>query len=176
MKKIYVVGIGLGAMDEMTVRAQKALADAQVIAGYEVYVDLIKPSFPDKTFITTPMRKEADRCAAALEAASQGHTVAVVCSGDAGIYGMAGLIYEMSEGSGAGIEVIPGVTAALSGAALLGAPLGHDCAIISLSDLLTPWEKIQRRLLAAAESDMCIVIYNPSSKKRADYLKRACDA
>ncbi len=175
MNKLYVIGIGPGSMDEMTVRAQKALSDADVIAGYEVYVDLVRPHFPDKEYITTPMRKEADRCEAALEAASRGCTVAVICSGDAGIYGMAGLIYEMAESYNVDIEVIPGVTAALSGAALIGAPLGHDCALISLSDLLTPWEKIEKRLLAAASSDMCIAIYNPSSKKRADYLKRACD-
>ncbi len=175
MNKLYVVGIGPGSTEEMTVRAQKALAEADIIAGYEVYAELIRPDYTDKTYLTTPMRKEAERCRLALDAASQGHTVAVICSGDAGVYGMVGLIYEMSEGYEVDIEVIPWVTAALSGAALLGAPLGHDFALISLSDLLTPWEKIEKRLLAAASSDMCIAIYNPASKKRADYLNRACE-
>ena len=175
MSKIYVVGIGPGAADEMTVRAQKTLERADVIAGYEVYVSLIKPLFPEKTYLTTPMRHEAERCQMALEAAKDGKNVALVCSGDAGVYGMAGLMYELSEGTDTEIEVIPGVTAALSGAALLGAPLGHDFAVISLSDLLTPWETIEARLEAAAKADLCVALYNPASKKRVDYLRRACE-
>ena len=175
MKKIYVVGIGPGAQDDMTIRAYEALESADVIAGYEVYIELIRPLFPHKEYLSTPMRREAERCQMALDAAENGSTVALVCSGDAGVYGMAGLMLELSENRGVEIEIIPGVTAALSGAALLGAPLGHDFAVISLSDLLTPWEKIEARLEAAAKADLCIAIYNPASKKRADYLQRACD-
>jgi precorrin-3B C17-methyltransferase len=121
------------------------------------------------------MKREVERCRAALDLASRGETVAVVCSGDAGVYGMAGLIYELSEEfPPIEIEIIPGVTAALAGAAALGAPLTHDFAVISLSDLLTPWELIEKRLCAAAEADFCIALYNPASKKRDDYLYKAC--
>lgn len=175
MKKIYVVGIGPGAQDDMTFRAYKTLESADVIAGYEVYIELIRPLFPNKEYLSTPMRHEAERCQMALDAAGNGSTVALVCSGDAGVYGMAGLMLELAENRGIEIGIVPGVTAALSGAALLGAPIGHDFAVISLSDLLTPWEKIEARLEAVAKADLCIAIYNPASKKRADYLQRACD-
>ena len=176
MSKLYVVGIGPGSAEDMTVRAMHALDDAQVIAGYGVYTDLVKPLFPDKEYLVTPMSKEAERCRMAIEAAQSGKSVAMISSGDAGVYGMAGLILEMAEGlSDIKVEVIPGVTAALSGAAVLGAPLGHDFAVISLSDLLTPWDLIEKRLDLAAQADLCIAIYNPSSVKRADYLRRACD-
>ena len=175
LNKLYVVGIGPGAPEEMTLRARKALEAAQVIAGYGVYVDLVKPMFPDKEYLTTAMRKETERCRMAIEAACEGKTVAMISSGDAGVYGMAGLIYELAEGRELQIEVVPGVTAALSGAAVLGAPLTHDFAVISLSDLLTPWEKIERRLEMAAAADFCIAIYNPSSLRRADHLRRACE-
>ena len=121
------------------------------------------------------MRKEADRCRMAIDAALTGRTVAMISSGDAGVYGMAGLIYELSEGKDVEIEVIPGVTAALSGGAVLGAPLTHDFAVISLSDLLTPWDKIEKRLECAAAADLCMAIYNPASHRRADYLRRACE-
>lgn len=159
----------------MTRRAMQALESAQIIAGYGVYADLIRPLFPDKEYLVTPMRREADRCRMAIDAALQGKIVAMISSGDAGVYGMAGLLCEMAEGLSVDIEIIPGVTAALSGAAVLGAPLGHDFAVISLSDLLTPWEKIEARLSLAAQADLCIALYNPSSIKRADYLQRACD-
>ena len=176
MKKLYVVGIGPGDAAGMTVRAVQALREAQVIAGYQVYADLIRPLYPEKEYIVTPMRQETERCRLAIEAALTGKTTAMVCSGDAGVYGMAGLILEIAEGvKELEIAVIPGVTAALSGAALLGAPLGHDFAVISLSDLLTPWEKIEKRLECAAAADFCIALYNPASRKRADYLRRACD-
>ena len=175
LNKLYVVGIGPGAPEEMTLRAKAALADAQVIAGYGVYVDLVRPLFPEKTYLTTAMRRESERCRMAIDAACGGKTVAMISSGDAGVYGMAGLIYELSEGRDLDIEVIPGVTAALSGAAVLGAPLTHDFAVISLSDLLTPWEKIERRLEMAAAADFCIAIYNPASVRRAGYLRRACE-
>lgn len=176
MNKIYIVGIGPGEYGQMTAKAVKALAESDVIAGYTVYVDLVQEFFPEKKFITTPMRRERERCVMAFQEASKGLTVAMVCSGDAGVYGMAGLIFELSpEFPDTQIEVVPGVTSALSGAALLGAPLGHDFCAISLSDLLTPWELIEKRLLAAAEADFAICLYNPASKKRKDYLKKACE-
>ena len=176
MSKIYVVGIGPGRDDEMTLRAKKALEESSCIIGYTVYIGLIKESFPDKKYIETPMMKERQRCKIALEEAKKGKTVSLVCSGDAGIYGMAGLMYETGrEQADTEIEVTPGVTAASSGAALLGAPLMHDFCVISLSDRLTSWKKIEKRLKAAAEGDFSIVIYNPESKSRAGYLKRACE-
>ena len=176
MNKIMVVGIGPGEYEQMTVRAAQALAKADVIVGYTVYVDLVKEHFPGKEFLTTPMRKEEERCRLAFEKASEGKCIAMICSGDAGVYGMSGLILEMGEEyPDTQIEIIPGVTAALSGAAVLGAPLIHDFCLISLSDLLTPWEKIEKRLRSASEADFSICLYNPSSKKRHDYLRRACD-
>ena len=174
MGKVYVVGIGPGAKDQMTVQAAKVLSECQVIVGYTVYIDLIKEEYPDKICLSTPMRQEVQRCRMALEEAGKEQNVAVVCSGDAGIYGMAGLVYELAaDYSGVEIEVVPGITAASGGAAILGAPLMHDFAVISLSDLMTPWEKIEKRLRMAAMADFVICIYNPSSRKRADYLKKA---
>lgn len=176
MNKIYVTGLGPGAADQMTIRARKVLEKCPVIIGYTVYIDLIREEFPDKTFLSTPMRKETDRCRMAFAEAQKGQDVAMVCSGDAGVYGMAGLICEVGKDyPDVGIEIVPGITAASGGAAVLGAPLMHDFAVISLSDLLTPWEKIERRVRAAAEADFVICIYNPASKKRADYLKKACE-
>lgn len=176
MNKIYVTGLGPGAEDQMTIRARKVLERCSVIIGYTVYIDLIRDLFPGKVFLTTPMRREADRCRMAFEEAEKGQDVALVCSGDAGIYGMAGLICEIGkEYPETEIEIVPGLTAASAGAALLGAPLMHDFAVISLSDLLTPWETIEKRLRAAAMGDLCVCIYNPSSKKRAGYLRRACE-
>lgn len=176
MSKIYVTGLGPGAADQMTIWARKVLEKCPVIIGYTVYIDLIREEFPDKTFLSTPMRKETDRCRMAFAEAQKGQDVAMVCSGDAGVYGMAGLICEVGKDyPDVGIEIVPGITAASGGAAVLGAPLMHDFAVISLSDLLTPWEKIERRVRAAAEADFVICIYNPASKKRADYLKKACE-
>lgn len=172
---IYVVGLGPGSPGQMTADALAALQKSDVIAGYNTYIDLVREQFPEKRFLSTPMRKETERCRMALEAARDA-TVSMVCSGDAGVYGMAGLMLELSETYGAPpIEIVPGVTAACSGAALLGAPLIHDFAVISLSDLLTPWELIERRLDAAGQADFCICIYNPSSVKRVGYLQKACD-
>ena len=175
MNKLYVIGIGPGAPDQMTRRAMDVLAGVDVIAGYGVYVDLVKPLFPEKEYLVTPMRKEVDRCRMAIDAAREGRTVAMISSGDAGVYGMAGLCLELAAGTDVDVEVIPGVTAALSGGAVLGAPLTHDFAVISLSDLLTPWDKIEKRLELAGEADLCIALYNPSSHRRSDYLKKACD-
>lgn len=175
LNKLYVIGIGPGAADQMTLRALRALESCDVIAGYGVYVDLVKPILKDKEYLVTPMRREAERCRMAIDCALRGKTVAMISSGDAGVYGMAGLIYELAGDQDLEIEVIPGVTAALSGGAVLGAPLTHDFAVISLSDALTPWEKIEKRLDCAAQADMCIAIYNPSSHRRPDYLHRACE-
>ena len=141
----------------MTMRAAEALRRCDVIVGYTVYVELVKEHFANKRFLTTPMKKEIERCRLAFEEANKGYTVAMICSGDAGVYGMSGLMLEIGqEYPHVEVEVIPGVTAANGGAAVLGAPLIHDFAVISLSDLLTPWD-------------------NPSSKKRHDYLQKACD-
>lgn len=176
MSKIYVVGIGPGAYDQMTGKAIRALNDSDVIIGYTVYVDLVKEHFAGKEFMTTPMKKEVDRCVLAFEEAKKNKTVSMICSGDAGVYGMAGLMYEVGRDyPEIELEIIPGVTAATGGAAVLGAPLIHDFCLISLSDLLTPWEKIEKRLLAAAQADFVVCLYNPSSKKRHDYLQKACD-
>ena len=174
--KIFVVGIGPGEYEQMTIRAVNALQSCDVIVGYTVYVDLVKEHFAEKEFLTTPMRREVERCRMAFEEAKKGRSVAMICSGDAGVYGMAGLMLEIGqEYPDISVEVIPGVTAALGGGAVLGAPLIHDFCLISLSDLLTPWEKIEKRLLAAAEADFVVCLYNPSSKKRHDYLEKACD-
>ena len=160
----------------MTIRADRALEESQVIVGYPVYVDLVKDRYPGKELLSTPMTQEADRCRMAIEEAKKGRTVSMVCSGDSGIYGMASLIYEILGGDPAvTVEVVPGLTAACSGGAVLGAPLTHDFAVISLSDRLTPWEKIEARLDYAAKADLSIVIYNPKSKGRPDHLRRACD-
>ncbi|MCQ2509868.1 MAG: precorrin-3B C(17)-methyltransferase [Lachnospiraceae bacterium] len=176
MSLIYVVGIGPGAYEKMTIEAAEALRSCDVIVGYTVYIDLVKDHFPGKEFLTTPMRKEVDRCVMAFEEAKKGKTVAMICSGDAGVYGMSGLMYEVGVNyPEVELKILPGVTAALGGGAVLGAPLIHDFCLISLSDLLTPWEKIEKRLLLASEADLSIVLYNPSSLKRHDYLQKACD-
>ena len=176
MGKLFVVGIGPGSYENMTMRAQQALAGCDIIVGYNVYVDLVKEHFADKEFLTTPMRREVERCELALEKAAEGNTVAMICSGDAGVYGMSGLIEELAvKYPDVEIETVPGVSAVLSGAAVLGAALMHDFAVISLSDWLTPWEKIEKRLAFAAQADFVMCFYNPSSHVRKDYLQKACD-
>lgn len=176
MNKIYVVGIGPGDYESMTLKAVRVLEECDVIVGYTVYVKLVEEYFPGKEFLTTPMRQEKERCELAFFEAGKGKTVAMICSGDAGVYGMAGLILEIGrQFPETAVEIVPGITAASSGAAVLGAPLMHDFSVISLSDLLTPWEKIAARLRAAAEADFAVCLYNPASKKRADYLRRACE-
>ena len=174
--KIYIVGMGPGTGEMMTPQADQALKNSDVIVGYPVYLKLLGDAYQEKEFLSTPMKQEVRRCEMCFEEAEKGKTVSMVCSGDAGVYGMASLLYEMSETHpSCELEVIPGITAANSGAAVLGAPLNHDYCVISLSDLMTPWELIERRLKAAAEGDFCMAIYNPSSRQRADYLMRACD-
>ena len=174
--RVTVVGLGPGAGRDLTGRAREALERADLIVGYTAYIALIREEFPEKEMLSTGMRREVDRCRAAVEAAASGRDVAMVCSGDSGIYGMAGLIYEVAqEYPPIEIEVIPGITAACGGAAVLGAPLTHDFAVVSLSDLLTPWDKIALRLECAAKGDFVLCLYNPASHSRPDHLKRACD-
>ena len=174
--RVTVVGLGPGAGRDLTGRAREALERADLIVGYTAYIALIREEFPEKEMMSTGMRREVDRCRAAVEAAASGRDVAMVCSGDSGIYGMAGLIYEVAqEYPPIDIEVVPGITAACGGAAVLGAPLTHDFAVVSLSDLLTPWDKIALRLECAAKGDFVLCLYNPASHSRPDHLKRACD-
>ena len=176
MKKLFVTGIGPGKEEEMTARARASLEICDLLCGYTGYIKLIQERYPEKEVLSTPMTKELARCRAALEAADQGKTVTMICSGDAGVYGMASPILELApEFPEVEIEIVTGVTAALSGAAVLGAPLTHDFAVVSLSDLMTPWGTIISRLKAAAEADFVLCLYNPSSHKRADYLRKACD-
>ncbi len=176
MGKVYAVGLGPGDIRMMTQEAREALDKSDVIVGYKVYTDLIRDICPGKEIIESAMRQEVERCEKCIELAREGRTVSLVCSGDAGVYGMASPLLEAAGKYGFDdIEIIPGVTAALSGAAALGAPLGHDFCVISLSDLLTPWDLIEKRLKLAAEADMCIAIYNPRSHKRTDHLKRAVE-
>lgn len=171
--KLYIVGFGPGGAEGMTIAARKAVERSDLVVGYTVYTALMKKIFPQKEYLSTPMRGEVERVRLALAAAEE-RTVSLVSAGDSQVYGLAGLALELAP-EGADIEVVPGVTAAIAGGALLGAPLGHDFALISLSDLLTPWDKIEKRLRCAAEGDFVIALYNPSSKKRADYLARACN-
>ena len=176
MNVLYVVGLGPGGSRWMTWEARAALEQAEVLCGYTVYLDLIRGEFPDKEYFSTPMTQEIERCRAALERARSGRTTALVCSGDAGVYGMAGPGLELApQFPEVEIQVVPGVTAALAGAAVLGAPLMHDFAVLSLSDLLTPWEVIRRRLELAAQGDFVLCLYNPSSRRRRDHLRMACD-
>ncbi len=173
--KLYVVGFGGGNYEGMTIEAETAIKQSDLIVGYTVYTDLIKKIFPEKEYISTGMRQERERVETALEE-SRSRTVSLVCSGDSGVYGMAGLAIEMSQKyPDTDIEIVAGVTSALGGGAVLGSPLTHDFAVISLSDLLTPIEKIIRRVRCASEADFTIVLYNPSSRKRADYLRKVCD-
>lgn len=174
--KLYVIGIGPGGEEQMTLRSVRALEQCDCVAGYGLYLDLIDNLLVGKERIKTGMMREVERCAAARDAALAGHTVAVVSSGDAGLYGMAGLVIELcADHPEIEIEVVPGVTAACSGAAVLGSPLTCDFAAISLSDLLTPWEVIEKRVRAAAQGDLCMALYNPASKKRTDHLQKVCD-
>ena len=174
--KIYVVGIGHGSEEMMTGQALEALEQSDTIIGYPVYLKLLGARFQSKELLSTPMRQETERCHMCFEEAAKGKNVSLICSGDAGIYGMASLMYALSKDyPEAEIEVIAGMTAASSGAALLGAPLNHDFCTISLSDQLTPWTQIEKRLIAAAEGDFVMAIYNPVSLLRPNHLQHACD-
>lgn len=173
-KTVFVVGLGPGGGQFLTVQAQSALQQAEVLCGYTVYIDLVRPLYPEKECYATGMTREIDRCRWALDTARAGRDVALVCSGDAGVYGMASPLLELApDYPDVAVEIVPGLTAALSGGAVLGAPLAHDFCVISLSDRLTPWEVIEKRLACAAMGDFCVALYNPSSKGRPDYLAKA---
>ena len=167
-----VVGLGPGNRECFTAEALEAIQAAQVVVGYHTYLDLIPDLIGDKQRVATPMRGEVARAKQAVELAAAGQTVAVVSSGDPGIYGMAGIILEVAAGR-VPVKVIPGITAASAAAASLGAPLMNDFAVISLSDLLTPWETMLKRLEAAAAGDFIMVLYNPRSHGRPDHIKTA---
>ncbi|MBI4361735.1 MAG: precorrin-3B C(17)-methyltransferase [Euryarchaeota archaeon] len=177
--KIYLVGFGPGAAEHLTTRAARAIRESDVVVGYTTYIELVKDFLVDKEVIQTGMQEEVGRAARAVEMARQGRTVSVISSGDAGVYGMAGLVFEVlgeqgwKPGDGLEVEVVPGVTALCSVASLLGAPLVHDFASISLSDLLTPWEVIAERIEAAARADYVIVLYNPKSGRRTRQIAEA---
>lgn len=172
-----MVGIGPGGQLDRTFRAQSAIEASEVIAGYKRYIKAVDDLIGDKTIITTGMTKEVERCQQAIKAASEGKVVALISSGDAGIYGMAGLALEMiqAEQYDIEVEIIPGVTAASAAAACLGAPLMLDFAIISLSDLLVEWAVIRQRIQAVAEADLVVAFYNPRSRKRIKQLDEAID-
>ena len=172
---IYVVGLGPGGSEQITPRAYSALEKCDTIIGYKAYIELVRPILRgSKEIISSSMKKERSRCEEALALSLSGHDVALISSGDPGIYGMAGIMLEVAQGT-TEIEIIPGITAAASSASILGAPIMHDFAVISLSDLMTPWEIIEKRLRAAAEADFVICIYNPASHGRPDHLARAAD-
>lgn len=177
MKKgrIYVVGIGPGNMEDITIRAYNTLKKVDVIAGYITYIDLIKNEFLEKEFYISGMKKEVERCEQVLEIAKSGKDVALISSGDSGIYGMAGIMLEIAEKEGYQVEIIPGVTSSIAGAALVGAPLMHDNVIISLSNLLTDWDIIKNRIEKASEGDFIISLYNPKSKGRTTQIVEARD-
>ena len=174
MSKISVVGIGPGGLDEMTPCARRAIESAEVVAGYNTYIKLIESLLGGKKIIGRAMMQEVERCQLAVEETLAGNNVAVVSSGDSGVYGMAGLVVEMildlPEDSRPQFEVVAGVSAVNAASAILGAPLMNDFAVISLSDLMTPWEFIKRRVRAAAEGDFVIALYNPKSKRRVTQL------
>lgn len=173
-KVVYVVGLGPGEPFYMTQQAANTLESVDAICGYKVYLDLIRDEFPCEEYYSTGMTQELDRCRWALEKARTGKRVALVCSGDAGVYGMASPLLELApDYPDVAVDIVPGLTAALSGGAVLGAPLAHDFCVISLSDRLTPWAVIEKRLACAAAGDFCVALYNPSSKGRADYLAKA---
>ncbi|KJR41618.1 cobalt-precorrin-3B C(17)-methyltransferase [Candidatus Magnetoovum chiemensis] len=179
--KLYVVGTGPGSIDYITVAARAAIEESDVVVGFNTYVSLIKEILGNKEIITTSMTQEKDRCETAINKALEGKTVSLVCGGDPGVYALAGLVLELVKSynekgnicDSLKIEIIPGVPALCSCAALLGAPLMHDFASISLSDRLTPWELIEKRLHTASSADFVICLYNPKSKGRKDHLTRA---
>lgn len=177
--RLFIVGIGPGSPEEMTPRAREALEKAEVVVGYKRYLELLGPLVKGKATFSTGMRQEKERAERAIKEAMSGKVVAAVSSGDAGIYGIAGLVLELLslQGSSANleVEVIPGISAFLAASARLGAPLMNDFALISLSDLLTPWQVIEKRLSMAAQADFVIVLYNPKSHKRSEQIKRAVE-
>ncbi|MDU4471860.1 MAG: precorrin-3B C(17)-methyltransferase [Clostridium perfringens] len=172
MGKLYVIGIGPGGLDEMTLRAVKAIEESDIIVGYTKYIEMVKDLIKDKEIFKTGMRGEEERCREALEL-SKDKKVALISTGDSGIYGMAGLILEMRKDEN--VKIIPGITASSAAGSVLGAPLMHDNCNISLSDLMTPYEDIKKRVRLAAEGDFVISLYNPKSKGRPHYLRECVD-
>ncbi|PLX78229.1 MAG: precorrin-3B C(17)-methyltransferase, partial [Desulfuromonas sp.] len=171
--RLFVVGIGPGGAEHLTPAAAAALEQADTIIGYKTYLELIPSFLEHREVLSSGMRQEVDRCRKALDLAAAGRVVALVSGGDAGIYGMAGLALELAGEDGPPVEIIPAISALQAAAARLGAPLMHDFAVISLSDLLTPWQLIRQRLEAAAAADFVIALYNPRSKGRPDHLAAA---
>lgn len=182
--KLYVIGIGPGDIEYLSLKAYKLLQQVEVVVGYTTYIELIDELLsPDQQIISTGMGGEKERAEKAIARAAGGHSVAVISSGDPGVYGMAGLILEIlqrrkekkSAADSIEVEIVPGITASTASASALGAPLMHDHAVISLSDLLTPWDKIKKRITAAASSDMITALYNPRSSQRTEQIKIARD-
>lgn len=176
---LYIVGMGPGGMEELTARAAGVLKRADCVVGYKTYTGLLSPLLEGKEVHSTGMGDEVGRCRKALELAGSGKSVALVSSGDSGIYGMAGLVHELisalEEAPPFPVEVVPGVPAFVSAASLLGSPLMHDFAAVSLSDILTPWETIARRLEGGVKADFVVVLYNPRSKGRTSQLPLAVE-
>ena len=173
MGKLYVIGIGPGGLEHMTLRAKEAIEESNIIVGYNKYIDMINPLVEDKELFSTGMRGEESRCRKALELSKENNIVALISTGDSGIYGMAGLILQMKENEN--VEIIPGVTASSAAGSMVGAPLMHDNCNISLSDLMTPYNLIKKRVRNAADADMIISLYNPRSKGRPHYLREAIE-
>ncbi|EIJ65169.1 precorrin-3B C(17)-methyltransferase [Candidatus Nitrosopumilus salaria BD31] len=175
--KLYIVGVGPGHHDHMTFRAKEVIAESDTIVGYETYVNLVQDLIGGKTVYRYAMTQEVERAHQCIDLAKSGKIVSLVSSGDPGIYGMAGLIYETlaetgwDPKDGLQVEIIPGVSALNSCASIIGSPLMTDFAVVSMSDLLVPWEIIEKRVEAAAQGDFVIVIYNPASKKRIHQLQ-----
>ena len=173
MGKLYVIGIGPGGLEHMTLKAEQAIEESNIVVGYNKYIDMIKPLVEDKELFSTGMRGEEARCRKALELSKENNTVALISTGDSGIYGMAGLILQMQNDEE--VEVIPGVTASSAAGSVIGAPLMHDNCNISLSDLMTPYDLIKKRVRNAADGDFIISLYNPRSKGRPHYLREAIE-
>ena len=173
MAKLYVIGIGPGGRDDMTLRSLETIKKCDVVVGYTFYIDLISDLVIGKEVIKTGMKGEIERCNMAIDKVKEGFNTCIISTGDAGLYGMAGPILELSEGIE--VEVVPGVTSAFSGASVLGAPIMHDFCTISLSDLLTPWEVIENRIDSASKADFVISIYNPRSKGRKEHIEKAVE-
>lgn len=177
MNDLYVVGIGPGGQDQMTAQAVCALEACQVLVGYTRYIDLVSRFKPGRRVVSTGMHGEVERCREAVALTAAGDDVALISSGDAGVYGMAGLVLEIVHAEEladlVAVTVVPGVTAATSAAALLGAPLMHDFVVISLSDWLTEWSLIEKRIHCAGSGDFVTVIYNPRSRSRPDLMEEA---
>ena len=174
MGKIYVVGLGPGNKENMTFRAYDVLKNSDIIIGYKTYVDLIEGMFPDKKIIKSYMKKEVERCEETLKLALEGNIISLISSGDAGVYGMAGLMLEIANGQ-VEVEIVPGITSANASASLGGAPIVHDSVNISLSNLLTDWELIKKRIDLASQGDFVITLYNPKSSGRPELINEARD-